>query len=87
MGAVPDTLVTVPADMAVRNADAESAETVLFELICKKLIADGFAKVKILFPTVVAPKFKRAVVAVVAPVPPFVSAMVPVTFEAVPVVF
>jgi len=34
-----------------------------------------------------APKFDKAVLVLVAPVPPFATATVPVTFEAVPVVF
>jgi hypothetical protein len=49
---VPPTEVTVPvvdevpAPIAVRNAAAVSAETVLFALICGNVMADGFARVK-----------------------------------------
>jgi hypothetical protein len=50
-------------------------------------MAEGLVSVNRLEPTVVAPKFVLAAVFVVAPVPPLATATVPVTFEAVPVVF
>ena len=90
---VPPTLVTVPlvelvpAPIAVLNVAASKALTVLSALKRVKVIAEGLVSVNMLFPTVVAPKLVRAVAAVVAPVPPFATATVPVTFEAVPVVF
>lgn len=90
---VPDTDVTVPvvelvpAPMAVRKDAASKDETVLFALNLGNVIAEGFVIVKRLEPRVVAPRFVLAVAAVVAPVPPFATATVPVTFAAVPVVF
>ena len=73
---VPPTEVTVPvvldvpAPMAVLKVAASSAETVLSAFTRKNRIAVGFASVNKFAPTVVAPKFVRAVAAVVAPVPP-----------------
>jgi len=45
-------------------------------------MALGLVSVKTLPPTVVAPRFVRAFAAVAAPVPPFATATVPVTFAA-----
>ena len=90
---VPPTLVTVPvvldvpAPIAVLNVAASKADTVLSALILGNVMAVGLANVKKLPPTVVAPKLVLATGAVVAPVPPLPTATVPVTFEAVPVVF
>jgi hypothetical protein len=90
---VPDTDVTVPvvelvpAPMAVRKDAASKDETVLFALNLGNVIAEGFVIVKRFPPSVVAPRFVLAAAAVVAPVPPFATATVPVTFAAVPVVF
>lgn len=68
------TLVTVPlpvpAPMAVLNVVASNVETELSALMRTKVIALGFASVKKLEPTVVAPKFVRAPAAVEAPDPP-----------------
>jgi hypothetical protein len=90
---VPDTDVTVPvvelvpAPMAVRKDAASKEEMVLSALKRGKAIAATFASVKRFPPSVVAPRFVLAAAAVVAPVPPFATATVPVTFAAVPVVF
>jgi hypothetical protein len=90
-GDVPVTLVTVPfpvpAPIAVLKSAAFNADTVLSALKRGKVIALGLVRVKRLLPTVVAPRFVLAALAVVAPVPPLAIATVPVTFEAVPVVF
>ena len=80
-------VLDVPAPMAVLKVAASSAETVLSAFTRKKVMAAGFVRVNKFEPTVVAPKFVRAVAAVVAPVPPLAMATVPVTFAAVPVVF
>jgi hypothetical protein len=77
----------VPAPIAVRKLAASSVEIVLSAFILGNVTADGFVSVKRLLPTVVAPRLVRAAVLVVAPVPPFAMATVPVTLEAVPVVF
>ena len=42
----------------------------MLALICSNVRALGFTKVNILSPTVVAPRFVLAAVAVIAPVPP-----------------
>ena len=90
---VKPTLVTVPvvlevpAPMAVLKSEADKAVTVLFALNRGKVIAPGSVSVNKLFPMVVAPKLVLAPAAVVEPVPPFATSMVPVTFDAVPVVF
>ena len=60
----------VPAPMAVRKVAASSALTVLSALMRGKVIALGFANVKKLAPTVVAPRPVRAALCVVPPVPP-----------------
>ena len=90
-GLVPVTLVTVPlpvpAPIAVLNVAASRVDTVLSALMRTKVIALGLVRVKKFDPTVVAPRFVRAVAAVVAPVPPLATATVPVTLLAVPVVF
>lgn len=90
-GLVPVTLVTVPlpvpAPIAVLNVAASRVDTVLSALMRTKVIALGLVRVKKFDPTVVAPRFVRAVGAVVAPVPPLAIATVPVTLLAVPVVF
>ena len=77
----------VPAPIAERNVAASSALTVLSALNLGNVIADGFVSVNMLPPNVVAPRFVLAAAAVVAPVPPFNNATVPVTLAAVPVVF
>ena len=90
---VPPTLVTVPvvldvpAPMAVRNEAASKDEIVLSALNLGNAIAATFVSVNRFPPMVVAPKLVRAAAAVVAPVPPFPTATVPVTLAAVPVVF
>lgn len=43
--------------------------------------------ISVLAPEAAAPRFVRAVPATLAPVPPLRTATMPVTFEAVPVVF
>lgn len=90
-GEVPVTDVTVPlpvpAPIAVLNVAASRVDTVLSALMRTKVIALGLVRVKKFDPTVVAPRFVRAVAAVVAPVPPLAIATVPVTLLAVPVVF
>ena len=58
-------------------------ETVLSALNLGKVIADGSARVNTFCPIVVPPKPVLAKGAVVAPVPPFAIATVPVTFPAV----
>ena len=87
-GEVPVTEVTVPlpvpAPIAVLNVAASRVDTVLSALMRTKVIALGLVRVKKFDPTVVAPRFVRAVAAVVAPVPPLAIATVPVTFAAVP---
>jgi hypothetical protein len=80
-------VLEVPAPIAVLKVAASSVDIVLFALNRGKVIADGLVSVNILPPTVVAPKLVRAVGAVVAPVPPLAIATVPVTLDAVPVVF
>lgn len=80
-------VLDVPAPMAVRNVAASKEETVLSALKRGKAIAATLATVNKLPPRVVAPKFVRAAAAVVAPVPPFATATVPVTLDDVPVVF
>ena len=84
---VPLTLVTVPAPMAVRNEVSLKEETVLSALNRGNVTALGLVIVKRLPPSVVAPRPVRAPGAVVAPVPPFAMATVPVTLAAVPDVF
>lgn len=80
---VPETLVTVPvvldvpAPMAVRNDAASNDDTVLSALNRGNAIAATFASVYRFPPRVVAPRFVRAVAAVVAPVPPLATAKVP----------
>jgi hypothetical protein len=73
--------------MAVRNVAALSAETVLSAFTRKNVTALGLGSTNRFWPAVVPPKFVRAAAVVVAPVPPFAIATVPVTFAAVPVVF
>ena len=86
MPPVQPTLVTVPlpvpAPIAVLNVAASKALTVLSALNLGNVTADGFVKVNKLLPTVVAPKLVLALGAVVAPVPPFVTASVPATVTA-----
>lgn len=67
----------VPAPIAVRKPAASKADTVLSALNRGKVIELGFARVKRLPPSVVAPKLLRAEEAVVAPVPPLARARVP----------
>ena len=83
---VPPTLVTVPAPapMAVRKSAAFKEDTVLSALNRGNAIADTFVNVKRFAPRVVAPRFVRAAVSVVAPVPPLAIATVPVTLVALP---
>jgi hypothetical protein len=84
---VPETDVTVPvvelvpAPIAVRNDAASKEETVLSALNRGNVTALGLVIVKRLLPSVVAPRFVRAAVFVVAPVPPFATATVPLTLE------
>ena len=73
----------MPAPIAVLNDDASKDETVLSALNLGKVIADGFARVNTFWPMVVPPNPVLAKGAVVAPVPPFAIATVPVTFPAV----
>lgn len=80
---VKPTVVTVPlpvpAPIAVLKSEALSQSTVLSALALKKVIALGFVEVKILLPTVVAPKFVLAPAAVPEPVPPLaIAILVPV---------
>lgn len=76
-GMASATLVTepapVPAPIAVRNVAASSVETELSAFTRRKVMADGFVSVNRFEPTVVAPRFVRAVAADEAPVPPLVS--------------
>ena len=78
----PETEVTlpppVPAPIAVRNAAASSAETVLSALKRGNVIAPGLVRVKRFAPMVVAPNAVRAPAASVAPVPPRATDSVPV---------
>ena len=63
--------------------DVATAETVLLALICSKVRALGLASVKIFAPAVVAPRLVKAVLAVVAPVPPEVIAKAFTRFKVV----
>ena len=73
----------MPAPIAVLNDEASKAVTVLSALYLGNDIADGFARVNTLCPMVVPPNAVLAKGAVIAPVPPFSIATVPVTFPAV----
>ena len=92
---VPPTLVTVPfpfpvpAPIAVLNAAASKADTVLSEKLTLKNLSlvVTFGNINKFAPTVVAPRLVLAFAAVVAPVPPFAIATVPVTLVAFPVTF
>lgn len=74
--------VPVPAPIAVRKLVASKALTVLSPLNRGKVTALGSVRVNKLLPRVLAPKLVRASASVVAPVPPFATATVPVTFPA-----
>ena len=80
---VPPTEVTepppVPAPIAVRKSAAFNEETVLSALKRGKVTALGLVMVNRFAPSVVAPRFVRAAVLVVAPVPPLATGKVPVT--------
>jgi hypothetical protein len=73
------TVLLVPAPMAVRKSAAESALIVLFALNRGNVTVEGLVRVNRFPPTVVAPRFVRAVAVVVAPVPPLATGRVPVT--------
>ena len=72
----------VPAPMAVRKSAAFKDETVLSALNRGNVTALGLLMVNRLPPSVVAPKFVRAVAAVVPPDPPLATGSVPVTLVA-----
>ena len=71
----------VPAPIAVLNSLAPKAETVLSALNLGKVTALGLLSVKIFPPTVVAPRFVLASVALLALVPPLTIGNTPVTPE------
>ena len=73
----------MPAPIAVLNDVASKAVTVLSALYLGNDIADGLVMVKMFWPSVEPPNAVLAKGAVVAPVPPFAIATVPVTFPAV----
>lgn len=75
---------TVVAPRSDLNSDADLAETVLAEFIVIKLVELGSVNLNKFAPTVVAPRFVNAAAAVVAFVPPFAIATIPVTFVALP---
>ena len=75
----------VPAPIAVRNDAASNVDTVLSALNLGNAIAATFGTVNTFAPRVVAPRLVLAPAAAVAPVPPFATATVPVTFADVPV--
>lgn len=62
--------VPVVSEMSILKVDVEIADTVLSALTRTSVIALGLARVKRLAPTVVAPRFVLATVALLAPVPP-----------------
>jgi hypothetical protein len=66
--------VPEPAPIAVRNAVASNADTVLSALNCGNVTALGFVMVNRFAPSVVAPRLVRAPEADDAPVPPSVIA-------------
>ena len=68
-----------PAPIAVRNAAASRAETVLSALKRGNVTAPGLGMMKMLLPSVVAPSAVRAPAAVVAFVPPLAIGSVPET--------
>ena len=68
---------------AIPRVEVATAETVLSALILRNDKALGLVSVKMLEPTVVAPKLVRAPAAVVAPVPPEVRARAFTRFKVV----